>query len=447
MVSRSEWSFRPFGLKTHRLASELVFVDLTERAQREDEEALARVIPLAPHRAGTTTDQLATEPTGADPRAVRAVATLVRRVGDRWAELPDGAGRAGVRVEALLEGGPTALDPSTTPVDLAISRVHAILAAARVALGLLPRQIDVLGEALGADLGDAELWELEEIAAATVALGTVPRPVASWGSVAGAEAAAVVLEVAEPELRDAARIHEELYARFTERVWEIPLSLVRSGSRRWRRLARRRLRTALRTVSRTTALPGGLDRAARIVLEAHRSRVALAPLRPLLAQHLGALDRGPLTDVHGALASLAAVRELQRALGARQDDARLERLLLADAFRSREVARPAILVCSTLGSWAGDVAAGGGTGALTMRVSDLFAWVDRMSQDLPAVRRGWMALRDLGSEPVTVRELVDTLLLREKVAELEPATEGSVPNPAAAAAPRTGPTDRRWSAS
>jgi len=82
-----------------------------------------------------------------------------------------------------------------------------------------------------------------------------------------------------------------------------------------------------------------------------------------------------------------------------------------------------------------------------MRVSDLFAWVDRMSQDLPAVRRGWMALRDLGSEPVTVRELVDTLLLREKVAELEPATEGSLPNPAAAAATRTGPTDRRWSAS
>jgi hypothetical protein len=439
----AEFSLIP--LKADGRTSDLRLVDLTERAQREDQEALAQVIPLVPHR-----DVAAPDAPGEDELDAgeeRAVATLARLVGPRWPEIPASCGRAGVRVEALLQQGPTALDPSATTVDVAISRVHAVLAGARVALGLLPRQIDVLGEALGADLRDAQLWELEEIAAAAVALGTMPRTVASWGSVAGAEAATVVLEVAAPDLREAARSHEELYARFTERVWDIPLALVRSGSRRWRPVARRRLRRALRAVSRTTALPGGIDRAAQTVLQAHRSRAAVAPLRPLLAQHLGPLERGPLTDVEGALASLAAVRELQRALGPRQDDRRLERLLLADAFGSRELARPAILVCSTLSSWAGDVASGGGSGALNLCVADLFEWVDRVSQDLPAVRRGWMAVRDLGMDAITPRELVDLLLLREKASEL---LDGDVPQPSTPAAPAADPsepTDRRWSAS
>ncbi|MFL6207220.1 MAG: hypothetical protein ACJ739_17895 [Acidimicrobiales bacterium] len=389
------------------------------------------MIPLTPSR-----DAQDETPAGErSPQPPRAAAILERRVGSSWADLPDRGGRAGLRAQALLASGPTAVDPAEVPIDGAIKRAHGVLAAARVLLGLLPRQVDVLGEVLGTDLRDAELRDLHDIAAAVAALGTVSRPVAAWGSVAGADTAAVVLEVVEPELREAARSHDELYSRFTERVWDIPTALVRSGSRRWRRVARRRLRRALRGVSRTTALPGGVDRAAKIVLDAHESRARLAPLRPLLAQHLGALDRGPLTDLAGALASLTAVRDLQRALGDRQDDRRLERLLLADAFRSREVARPSILVCSTITAWSGDVAAAGGTGALTISLDELRSWVDGLALSLPEVTRGLAVGRGLGVDVATVSQLVDLLVLREHVADLSDSET------------TTQPERHRWSAS
>jgi len=403
-------------------------VDLTERAHRDPDHELARVIPLSLTRGSQADHPSARRALERD----QAVAILVRRVGDRWMDLSPRGGRAGLRAQALLASGPTAVDPAAVPIDAAIKRAHSVLAAARVLLGLLPRQVAVLGEVLGADLRDAELREVHDIAAAAAALGTVSRPVAAWGSVAGADTAAVVLDVVEPELREAARSHDELYACFTERVWEIPISLVRSGSRRWRRLARRHLRQSLRAVSRTTALPGGLDRAAQTVLDAHESRARLAPLRPLLAQHLGALDRGPLTDLDGALASLAAVRELQRALDDRQDDRRLERLLLADVFRSREVARPSILVCSTITAWSGDVAAAGGTGALALTTQDLRDWVDALALSLPEVTRGLAVVRHLGVDVVTVKELVDLLVLREHVGDVQ--TSNQDPN-------------RRWSVS
>jgi hypothetical protein len=406
----------PSGSRCRFVTPTFVDVDLTEGGQSAPDEELARVIPLAASR---ERDQ--------------SIEILERRVGARWTELPDQAGRAALRAQSLLEAGPTAVDPTAVPIGLAINRAHGILAAARVMLGLLPRQVDVLGEVLATDLHDAELRELHEIAAAAAALGTVSRPVSTWGSVAGAEGAVVVLDVAEGALRDAARAHEELYARFTERVWEIPLALVRSGSHRWRPVARRQLRRSLRTVSRTAALPGGLDRAAQIVLDAHRSRSALTPLGPLLAQHLGTLDRGPLTDVDGALASLSAVRELQRALGDRQDDRRLERLLLADVFRCREVARPSVLVCSTIAAWSGDVAAAGGTGSLAFTVQELRTWVDALALSLPEVTRGLAAVRTLGVEAGTLRELVDLLVLRQHAANRPTATNQ--------------PANRRWSAS
>src|SRR3546814_17599236 len=126
------------------------------------------------------------------------------------------------------------------------------------------------------------------------------------------------------------------------------------------------MRLRLRSVSRTGRLPGRISSVTKDVLEARNARAQLSLVHPTLAHHLGELDRGPLTDVDEVLAALRAVRRLQSALGPRLDEARLQRLLLADAFRSDDVMRPAANVRSTIQAWTGDVAAPGGRSAPTL---------------------------------------------------------------------------------
>jgi hypothetical protein len=249
----------------------------------------------------------------------------------------------------------------------------------------------------------------------------------------------VVLELIGPALRDAAAAHQRLYERFTDSVWEVPASLLAAGTRRWRRLSRRRLRRQLREASRTGTLPGSVRTLASQIVAVRATRAQVAPLRPMLAHHLGVLDCGFLTDVDAAAASLAAVLRLQRSIEMVLDDERLERLLLADAFRSSELLDPARSIRTTLAAWAGDVAAAGGRGALAVDAATLQRWVDHAEQDLPAVASGIELLEALRVEPTvtepTLQQTVDALILRSHVALLD--------TPADTRTDR----DRSWSAS
>jgi hypothetical protein len=378
----------------------------------------------------------------------RAIDILDRRVGQAWRTLPADAGRPALHVEHLLRQAPAGVDPDTTSSTVAMAHARELVVAARAALELLSEEVATLSEVLGADLGVLAFDELNAVAGAVLDLAAAPTAVPSWGRRSAAEGAAVVLELVAPGLRDARAAHEALYERFTDHVWEVPASLLAAGSRRWRGVSRRRLRRQLRAASRTGSLHGSLRTVARELIDVGVLRARLVPMRPLLAQHLGELDRGVLTDIDAAEVALEAVRGLQRTLEEHNDDGRLERLLLADAFRSREVVTPAWSIRTALACWESDVLAAGGRGALSLDGDTLASWADHVERDLPAATAGFDGLTGAGAVGTTLQGAVDALILREHVADVTGST--AVPETGdGAEATDLAPTgaNARWSAS
>lgn len=379
--------------------------------------AMATVIPLvAPNRdrsKPSAVDRVSTD---------RALAVLQRRAGDRAAELPPALGRAAMRLEALLAQGPTSVDPSSVDPTRAVASAERILKVTATLFDLIGEEEEVLSEALASDLGSLGLNALSEAVEAVLGLSEAPRAVASWGRAAAAEAAEMVLQVAAEDLRAAAGAHERLYQHFTEAIWHVPGTVLHAGLRPWHPISRARLRRELRAVSRTGRVRG-LTATTKEVLEVEAARGRLASMAPLLSHHLAELDRGPLSDADGALAAISAVRRLQAALGDLLDEDRLERLLLADAFRSLDVVGPAVRLRNALRAWGADVKSVEGAEACGLSQAELAQWAAEVSHLLPALIEGHNATERLGISAPTLRAIVDILLVREHVQDLQ-ADEG-----------------------
>ena len=398
---------------------------MTEQHPRPQDAGaqLAMVIPLsagnrdrsAPPTALDDPPPVDGPPVAPQPDLDRAQGILERCVGARWAQLPVGTGRAGLRAEVLLQSGLTAIDPTTIDAGDAVARAERVVRAAAALVDLLADETDVLSEALAADVITLPFDRLHQVAEAVVALSTAPRAVPAWGDRAEADAAEVVLRVSEADLRDASESHGRLYERFTEGIWDVPSPLVSAGRRRWRLVTRTRLRRRLRAVSRTGRLPGRLTAVAAEVLDARATRSRLNVLSPLLSHHLAELDRGPLTDIDAVLSALTAVRNLQQALGDLLDGTRLERLLMADAFRSPDVVGPAAAIRSTLDAWANDIASVDGNGAWATDGFEIERWAIEVAQLLPVLIEGNEAVRAVAAVDPTLSALVDGLLLRDDV--------------------------------
>src|SRR3546814_1618229 len=102
-----------------------------------------------------------------------------------------------------------------------------------------------------------------------------------------------------------------------------------------------------------------------------------------------------------------------------------------------DVMRPAANVRSTIEAWTADVAAAGGRSATTLDGARLAAWASDLSDALRAVQAGHIAWLRIGAADVTLRELVDALLLREHLRDIgatcspETAYEASAGSPPA----------------
>lgn len=383
--------------------------------------ALATVIPFTSARSedAATSDRASlAEPMHTSPSLApeRAIDMLRRRIGDRWAEVPTDLGRVGLHLVDLVRSGPTAVDPEITDAVVALERVEHVVASASGMLELLGDEAPVLSEALAVDVADLPLERLHEVVEAVIELSRAPRAVPAWGHAANANSAHAVLQVAEGDLRRAATTHASLYERFTDGIWEVPPTLLVSGRRRWRLMARAKLRRQLRSVSRSGGVPGPLGPVAAEVLDAHSARARLSELGPLLAQHLGELDRGALTDVDSALAALSAVRRLQGALGDHLDGARIERLLLAGAFRSADVVGPAVAVRNILDAWASDVRVAHGERAWVLLAREVESWALAVALIHRDIERALDGLQEIDLIEPTLRSLVDVLVLREHAA-------------------------------
>ncbi|HEX4869094.1 MAG TPA: hypothetical protein VFV32_15885, partial [Acidimicrobiales bacterium] len=340
--------------------------------------------------------------------------------------LPADLGRLLARLEADLVDGPTAVDPTRVVPALAAEVAAMATSAGMVTLDLVPEEAEVLGEALGADLIDLRLDALHEVADAVLAVSRAPRASERWSEPRAAAAAEAVVTAAAGDLREAARTHEWLYEHFTDRVWDVPAHLLERGQRFWRVAARARLKRLLRTASRSGRVPGSLATAAAGIAEARAARQRVAAVGPLLAQHLGLLNRGPLSNADDALRAVRAVRRLQHALGERLAPERLGRLLLADAFRSEDVFGPAVNLRMALGAWQRDVEGFGGRDAWMMTLLELAEWVEECLELLPELRTGTAAAQAIGADVRTLRDLVDIHLVRQHVAELSAAQDAAL---------------------
>jgi hypothetical protein len=221
--------------------------------------------------------------------------------------------------------------------------------------------------------------------------------------------------MAATDVRTAALSHQVLYERFTGDIWQVSGALLDKGRSRWRPLARVRLRQELRGTSRTGRVPGRLTDVATQILEARADRRRLSSQSELLSRHLGDLDRGPLTDIDSALATLAAVRRLHTALGGDLDEDRMRQLLLADAFHSTDVSEPAANVRNAIRGWSEAVEAVGGSGASRLRPVELAFWALECGILLPTLIDACQASAHAGVATPTLRSLVDLLLLREHI--------------------------------
>lgn len=388
---------------------------------------MAEVIPL-PTGPRRDREESPTAPSHGDPRLdveearaslERSIDLLARRHGDSWRGLPADLGRAAAGAERLLVLGPTSFDATIVSPAGAASTAWMVVQAAMTLTDQVVDEAEVLGEALGNRIVGLPLRELDRIAGAVLDLGVVSRLEPAWANPAAADAARAVLDSHGEELRATAALHQQLYASFTEHVLDVPEAWFRSARRPWRVLARSRVRRALTAASRTGRLPGSLRSVSARVLEVHRARRRLASLAPLLTTHLGRGAWGPFTDVDGLVASVVAVRRFQRTMGDRLDGNRMAGLVTAYAFRSPELVGPAATLRTALRTWQAEVASLCGGDPWVMPADALARWVVHTAAALPVLTRATRAMDEVGTRPATLRALVDDLLLREKVAELE----------------------------
>jgi hypothetical protein len=370
--------------------------------RQQSAPALAKVILLQPLRRG---------------RANRSpdVGFLSARYGDRWTELPSDMGRDGAYAERLLADAPAGLRPERVAPTAAADTLRALVSPASTTIKLLRAATDTLSGVLGAPLDEVPLTQLRSVAAATVLVGSGPSPEPAWGDPSAAALAGAVLQLHGPLLASSRRLHDEVYATFTEHIWDLPAAKLERRRAAWPLVGvRRRLGAA----SRTGRAPKTRD-AVRALREATDCRARIADAQSLLSLHLGAFDRGPMTDAARAGEALAAVTALHAALGDHLDARRLDGLLLADAFTDPEVAEPARIVQVVISAWAADAARAGGSRALDVTLTDLAAWLEDAPIAAALLDEAAAATAAAGQPATTVQGLVNDLLARQRIFEAD----------------------------
>ncbi len=338
---------------------------------------------------------------------------LRRRYGDRWPDLSTNLGRVAVALERLLAWGPTAVDAEQTWTDDDAANAWLVVQAAAVHADEIIEESEVLGEALGASLDGLPLRQLDQLVEALVSLSAVGGGASRWADPAAAAASRLVLDTYGDDVRLASDLHREVYGRFTEGVWGVRESRLRLGKRRWNLLGRALLRSELNAISRTEKLSGTLGDTSDLILRARAARAKLAELAPLLERHLGRYYRGPLTDLEPALVSLDAVIRLQQTIVDRLDVDRLAGLLMADAFATDAVMTPALRLRDALGSWQSEVEQLCAGDPWALPAQALQSWAAEARAALGPMIAALCELTERNHPPVSLRDLVDALVLRE----------------------------------
>jgi hypothetical protein len=359
-------------------------------------------------------------------------ANLYRTYGPRWPLVPRHHGGLATQANDILTTGIVPVRTDGADAVILLQQLESFVTYTKDIATHVREKTSLLGEGLGTDLTGLSLGQLRRVSVAVLRLADTPPPNPAWCRPAAARAAAVALAAFGEEIRAAGAVHHHLYEEFTDEVWDV--SAVRSQTdtdRWWRLAARRRARAELTEVSRTGRPPADVKATMATLRRASALRDDVDSSWSSLRGHLGWFADTRLPDADGAAHSLAAIQELNDALGDRVNVEQLIELAAADAFVCEELTGPGDAIADAVAAWSGLARRFNGPDPLAFTAPELGQWAIVTAQSLEVVRVLKETTASLRPSVRTVDQLFDDAVARDRVAQLrslfglEPAEESA----------------------
>ena len=345
--------------------------------------------------------------------------SLRHTYGTRWAQVPRHHGALAAQAKEILGSGivPVRL-AAADPINVLDELGPFVQFTADTSKYLL-EQASLLSEGLGSDLSGLTLGNLRRVSRAMLRLAVAPPPNPAWCRPAVANAASIASSALGDDMRSASLAYQHLYEEFTEDVWELPAVRRHAAIDRWWQVgARRSLRHALASVSRTGRPPSNLKATMATLRRAAALRDGVDLSWTSLRGHLGWFADTPIPDAEGAALSLAALQDLQAALGDRINEARLADLARADAFVCEELTSPADDIGDAVSAWSGLARRFNGPDPLAFTAPELAQWAIVTAQSLEVLRALKETTAALRPRIRSVAELFDDAVARDRIDQL-----------------------------
>jgi hypothetical protein len=322
--------------------------------------------------------------------------------GSRWNRVPTGFGEEAERARAALSSGLVAIELDRAEPMRVAQEIGAFLRTTSQMTSLVLADALVLGDAFGAELSTLPLRRLRRLCRAIIRLSEAPPLPPTWASPSSTQAAGVVLSTLGEHLRALADIRRSMYEEFTEDVW----SITGRGIRARRELA---------PLTRTGKPPSHPKRSLLMLRQGRELEGVIDDAWEAVSGHLGHFAVRGIPDVDGANEALAAMRDLQMALG---DELRVDKvraLAAADAFICDELMQPARAIAAAIDAWELKANTFGGVDPTGGSVEDIWLWAISVSRALDLLGALRDATAPLRSGARTAGDILDDAIRRDRV--------------------------------
>ena len=344
------------------------------------------------------------------------VAALRSAYGPRWTRVPHGFGDRAQRARKILTTGPLAIKPDAADPVRTVQELGAFAAETAEMTSRLLDQASLLGEALGADLSGLPLARLRRLSRAVLRLADAPVPEPSWAFPSQAHAASMTLSALGDDLREVGALRRELYEEFSEDVWTLACAKNPPAVDRWWQCARRsRVRRRLATVTRHGRPAADVKRAIAVLRRTNELESNIEKAWRAASEHLGYFAEAGIPDVDGAAEALAAIHDLQLALGDRLDGNKVRDLAAADAFVCEEIVGPASKVSLIISGWRSRMKRLEVIDAVSYSAPQLQRWASDVAESLELLSTLRDATAPLRATTRTVAEILDDVIMRDRV--------------------------------
>ena len=346
------------------------------------------------------------------------VAALRDAYGPRWTRVPYGLGERAQRARKVLTTGPLAVKPDADPVRT-VQDLGAFAQETEAMAAQLLEQTTYLGEALGADISGLPLARLRRLSQAVIRLSEAPVPEPSWAFPSQAHAASMTLSALGDDLREVGALRRELYEEFSEDVWSLACAKNPPAVDRWWQCARRRrVRRRLSTVTRHGRPAPDVKRAVAVLRRMNELEGNVEKAWRAASEHLGYFAEAGIPDVDGAAEALAAIHDLQLALGDRLDGDKVRDLAAADAFVCDEVVGPASEISLIISGWRARTKRLDVIDAVSYTAPQLQRWAADVADSLDLLSTLRDATAPLRAATRSVGEIFGDAIVRDRVHHL-----------------------------